>query len=476
MNNLYGIILAGGSGSRLWPMSREQYPKQLLKLHSDNTLFQSTFLRLAETIKDSNILTITNVKHSTDIKMQLSELQDVFNQDEKYKVLTEPLGRNTAPAIALSIAYTLKKMVNGEEDPILIVAPSDHLVKDTKAFNNAIEQGYELANNGYIVTFGIKPDKPDTGYGYISTSENIAKSALKVKEFKEKPDLVTATEYVEAGTYFWNAGIFMFKASTMLNEFQVHCSEIFDNFKDIVLQDNGPTVRFSDYEKLPNISIDYAVMEKSSNIALIPLDCGWNDMGSWEAIFDVADKDENNNYTVGDVIDVGSKNSLIYGTSKLVSTIGLDNIVVVETEDAVLVCDKDKTQDVKKVFEKLKSDNNLACISHKTVYRPWGYSTILQKGDGFQTKTITLNPGGKLNLQLHNHRSEHWVVLSGRAKVILNEDIRHLNPGESIDIPVKTKHALANPGVDDLTILEVKKGDYIGEDDIVRFEDASKQV
>lgn len=473
---LFGLILAGGSGSRLWPLSREMYPKQLLKLNDENTLFQSTFLRLANIIPDKNIITVANTKHSTDIKLQLADIKTEFKQKDEYRVLIEPIGRNTAPAIALSVFYVIQKMTSGGDDPILFVAPSDHIIQNEQAFIDAVTNGTKLAEAGYIVTFGIKPDKPDTGYGYISTSKvnsisDISPQGLKVQEFKEKPDQKTAEEYVNLGTYFWNSGMFMFKASTMLKELEKHCSEIFNIMQDIPLFSEGPTVKYDDYISMPDISIDYAVMEKSDLISLIPLDCGWNDMGSWQAIFDTAEKDSHKNFISGNVVDFESENSLIYGTSKLVTTIGLKDTVVVETEDAILVCDKNKTQDVKKIYNQLKKQQDNAYLVHSTVFRPWGYYTVLQKGDGFLVKLISVNPGAKLSLQMHYHRSEHWNVLSGTAKVIKDNKEFFLKPGESIDIPATMQHSLQNPGKIDLKIIEVQSGSYLEEDDIVRFED-----
>lgn len=481
MDNLYGVILAGGSGSRLWPLSREMYPKQLLKLNEENTLFQSTFLRLTNNIKDKNIITVTNVKHSTDIKLQLSEVKNLIKSEEDYTTLIEPLGRNTAPAIGLSVLYILRKLEAEEGDPLILVTPSDHMVEQQENFDAAVSEGIKLAQEGYIVTFGINPTKPDTGYGYIRTEKSdaltaISTSGLKAAEFKEKPDAETAKNYVNEGSYYWNGGIFLFRASTFMNELKLHCPEIFNNLSTAAICETGPTIHFDEYEKMPDISIDYAVMEKSSNIALVPFDCGWNDMGSWEAIYDTAQLDENKNFISGNVVDIDSENSMIYSTSKLVSTIGLKNTVVVETEDAILVCDKDRTQEVKKVFDNLKQNNDLACKVHQTVYRPWGYYTVLQRGEGFLIKMIQVNPQAKLSLQMHYHRSEHWVVLSGIANVRRGDEEVFLNPGDSIDIAATAKHSLSNPGKVDLKIIEVQKGSYLEEDDIVRFEDLYGRV
>ncbi|MDD3012543.1 MAG: mannose-1-phosphate guanylyltransferase/mannose-6-phosphate isomerase [Candidatus Gastranaerophilales bacterium] len=474
-SDLYGIILAGGSGSRLWPLSREMHPKQLLKLAKNTTLFQSTFLRLKNVISPENIVTVTNVKHAEEIKLQLNELNSC-DYSETNRIVIEPIGRNTAPAIGLATLYILKEIAEINSDPVIIVAPSDHLIKQEDVFANALIEGIKLAESGYIVTFGIKPDKPDTGYGYINTLkdtsiEKTSSQGLKVQEFKEKPDSDTAEIYLNAGTYFWNSGIFMFKASTLMNELNKFCPDVVNILEKSQLQSAGPTIKFDDYEKMPDISIDYAVMEYSNTIALIPIDCGWNDMGSWQAIFDIEDKDERNNFISGNVIDIESENSLIYSTSKLVTTIGLKDTVIIETEDAILACDKNRTQDVKKIFENLKENNDLACKVHRTVFRPWGFYTVLQRGDGFLIKIIQVNPKAKLSLQMHHHRSEHWVVLAGIAKVRKAGEEIILNAGDSIDIPVMVKHSLENPGMIPLKIIEVQNGDYLEEDDIVRFED-----
>lgn len=479
--NMYGVILAGGNGSRLWPLSREMYPKQLLKLNQENTLLQSTFLRLSKFIKDKNIITIVNLKHSPDVKLQLQELKKELNSSEDYKVINEPVGRNTAPAIALSTFYILNQLEDKSADPIILVAPSDHLIKDIDKSTEIFKKGIKIAKEGYIVIFGVTPTKPDTGYGYIKTSPNkkisaIEEKAVKVTEFKEKPDLETAIKYCKSGAYFWNAGIFMFKASTILKEFKLYCPEIINNLSKLKLSEKGATVEAKDYEKIKNTSIDYCIMEHSKKIALVPFDCGWNDLGSWEAIYDISQKDSNNNYFQGNVIDKNSKNSIVYGDNRLVATIGLNNIAVIQTEDATLICDKNKTQDVKKIFEILKEKNNIEYSTHPTVYRPWGHYSVLQKGDGYLTKSIHVNPGEKLSIQMHNHRSEHWVVLSGIATIQKGEKKITLNPGESIDIPVKIKHSLQNLTDKDLEIIEVQKGDHLSEEDIIRFEDIYGRV
>lgn len=479
--DLYALILAGGSGSRLWPMSRELYPKQLLKLNQKNTLFEATFLRLIENFDDKNIISITNIKHEPGVRIQLKELKEKFCRKEDYKIITEPIGRNTAPAIALASKY-IKNAAGRRVDPIILVVPSDHLILNDKKFSKAVANGIKLAEEGFIVTFGIKPSKIDTGFGYIKTQKNkkiaeITSSALKAVEFKEKPDFDTAKEYVESGKYFWNGGIFMFKYSVMMAEMKKYSKEIVTLINDMNIDpDAQPTVEYQAFKEMPDISIDYAVMEKSKKIALIPLDCGWNDLGSWEAIYDISEKDENGNCITGNVIDVDSKNSMIYSTSKLVTTIGLKDTIVVETEDAILVCDKSKTQDVKKIYNELKERNDDSHKVHKTVFRPWGYYTVIQEGDGFLTKCIMVNPKGKLSLQLHHHRSEHWVVLEGKAFVIKGKEEHVLLPGEHIDLAIEEVHSLQNPYDEPVKILEVQRGDILDENDIERLEDIYGRV
>ena len=462
---MYGIILAGGSGSRLWPLSRELYPKQLLNIISDKSLLQSTFERLTRCMNENQILSITNTKHAANVKMQIQELTD------NPVVLSEPVAKNTAPAIALAVKYILQTT---GDDPVILVVPSDHLIKDNEKFADTVRKGEKLAQEGYIVTFGIQPDYPETGYGYINTLKPL-NSGYKVKEFVEKPDLITAEKYLKAGTYYWNSGIFMFKASVMMKEIEKLAPDIakITNNVDFTKSKDIPFVEF---DKMPSISIDYAIMEKSDKIALLKLESDWNDLGSWKSIYDVSNKDENNNVFVGHVIDEGSKNSFVYASSKLVTTIGLEDTVIIETEDAVLACKKDKTQDVKHIYETLKKQNDDTHLVHKTVYRPWGFYTVIAQGNGFQSKILHVNPGQKLSIQSHNHRSEHWVVLNGTAKVILEGKELILSPGHSVDIPVKAIHSLQNPYKEDVEVIEVQKGDILLEDDIIRYEDMYGRV
>ena len=463
---MYGLILAGGSGSRLWPLSRELYPKQLLNIQTSESLLQSTFLRLKEYIDPSNIISMTGVKHLSNVKYQLSSIA------ENPIVLSEPISKNTAPAIVLGTKYITE---TSKSDPVILVVPSDHMIKDIKAFIKTVTEGEIIAEQGYIVTFGIKPSYPETGYGYINTSNNKISDGYKVVRFVEKPDEKTAEKYLAEGNYYWNSGIFMFKASVLLNEASKYASEIYKNLGNFDFTKSSE-IPFTEFDKMPSISIDYAIMEKSDKIALVQLKSDWNDLGSWKSIYDVSKKDENGNVKIGHVIDEGSKNSFMYSSSKLVATVGLKDTVIVETEDAILACRADKTQDVKKIYDTLKKQNDTTHKVHKTVYRPWGYYTVLGEGKGFLTKMIHVNPGQKLSVQSHNHRSEHWVVLEGKAKVVLEGKELILSPGHSVDIPVKAIHSLQNPYKEDLKIVEVQKGDILIEEDIIRYEDMYGRV
>lgn len=451
---MFGVILAGGSGSRLWPLSRELYPKQLLNLYAEKSLLQSTFERLNKFIPSANIISVTNSKHHANVKMQLGKLS------EDSIILSEPISKNTAPAIALSVKYIIE---NSDDDETVLVVPSDLLIENNDKFISSVKKAEKFVEQGKIVTFGVKPNYPETGFGYIKSVEN------SVIEFCEKPNFETAKKYIQDGGYFWNSGIFMFKVSTIIKELEHYCPEISTIIKNINCTEKS--ISFTEFEKMPNISIDYALMEKSKNIAMVELASDWKDLGSWQSIYEVSPKDDNNNVFVGHVLDKGSKNSFVYSSSKLVATIGLEDTVVIETEDAILACKKDKTQEVKQIYETLKEQHDGTQMVHKTVYRPWGFYTVIAEGKGFQTKLIHVNVGQKLSVQSHNHRSEHWVVLSGMAKVVLEGKEHILSPGHSIDIAVKAIHSLQNPFDEDIEIIEVQKGDILSEDDIIRYED-----
>lgn len=459
------IILAGGSGSRLWPLSREEYPKQLLSFDKEQSLLQKTFNRLCTFSKPADIVTVTNIKHYSNIKLQLNKI------DSSNVVIGEPFGRNTAPAIASTLQYFIQQ---GCEDDVVLIVPSDHLIKDIDGFNKTVEQGKELAEQGYIVTFGIKPTYPETGYGYIKTEKALS-VGYKVEKFVEKPNFETAKKYLDSGNYYWNGGIFMGKISTFLNEFKKYASDIYMHLGKLDFS-NSTQINFSVYEKMPSISIDYAIMEKSDKIALVELQSDWNDLGSWQSIFNVKEKDENGNVLTGKVVVDNVKNSFIYSQKEVVAVSSLENIILVETEDAIMACKLDESQNVKKLYEKLKAKESDTIKLHKTVFRPWGYYTCMNSGDGYLTKTICVMPKHKLSVQSHNHRSEHWVVLEGTALVLKDGKEYNVYAGDSIDIPLGAKHSLQNPYDKELKIIEIQKGDYISEDDIIRYEDCYGRV
>jgi len=459
------IILAGGSGSRLWPLSRDLYPKQLLNLNEDSSLLQQTFARLNKFVEASDIVTITNIKHSADIKFQLNQI----NKDNV--VIGEPMGKNTAPAIACTLEYFKQK---NDSDDIVIIVPSDHLIKNISGFEETVREGEKLAELGYIVTFGIKPTYPETGYGYIKTLKALD-TGFKVEKFVEKPNYETAEEYVKSGKYYWNSGIFMGKLSTLLEEFARYTPEIYSKLKDLDYSTENK-IEPSVFESMPSISIDYAIMEKSEKIALVELQSDWNDLGSWQSIYNVKSKDEDGNVLTGKVIIDNVKNSFIYSQKEVVAVSGLEDIILVETADAIMACKMDESQDVKKLYDRLKAKGSETTKLHKTVYKPWGYYTCMSSGNGYLTKTICVFPKQKLSLQSHKHRSEHWVILEGRALVILGEEQHNLPSGESIDIPLGAKHSLQNPFDIELKIIEIQNGDYISEDDIIRYEDCYGRI
>lgn len=457
------IILAGGSGSRLWPLSRDMYPKQLLSLDDNTSLLQQTFSRLCKFCNADEIVTVTNIKHYQDIKLQLNYI------DKANVVIAEPLGRNTAPAIACTLEYFRQ---NDDNDDIVLIVPSDHLIKNIDAFCKTVEQGKILAQQGYLVTFGIKPDYPETGYGYIKTLKSL-NTGFEVERFVEKPDINTAQKYLESGDYYWNGGIFMGKISTFMKEFEKYAPKIYSSLNQLDFS-KSTKIDYSIYEQMESISIDYAIMEKSQRIALVELQSDWNDLGSWQSLYNVKEKDENGNVLTGKVVVDNVKNSFIYSQKEVVAVSGLEDVVLVETEDAIMACKMDESQNVKKLYEKLKTSDTTKL--HKTVFRPWGYYTCMNSGEGYLTKTICVLPHQKLSIQSHNHRSEHWVVLEGKALVLLEGKEYIVDAGGSIDIELGAKHSLQNPYDKDLKIIEVQKGDYISEDDIIRYEDCYGRV
>ncbi|WAJ69615.1 mannose-1-phosphate guanylyltransferase/mannose-6-phosphate isomerase [Catenovulum adriaticum] len=458
------VIMAGGTGSRLWPLSRSAYPKQYLPLASDNTMLQETVLRLkgAEHLAP---LVICNEDSRFMVAEQLRAIKAL-----ECPVVLEPVGRNTAPAIALA---ALQAIADGE-DPLLLILAADHVIQDQKAFLTAIEQAQVLAQNDAMVTFGIVPTHAETGYGYIKRG-SAYNDAFKVDSFVEKPNLTTATEYLNSGEYYWNSGMFMFKASRYLTELEKYQPDILAACKKAIGNTSNDLdfvrVDKAAFEACPDDSIDYAVMEKTDAAVVVPLDAGWNDVGSWSALWEVNEKDDNGNAIKGDCITHDTNNCLIQSGERLIATVGVDDLVIVDTKDAVMVASKDKVQDVKKVVEKLKAESRSEFMFHREVYRPWGKYDSIDHGARYQVKRITVKPGAKLSVQMHHHRAEHWVVVSGTAKVTNGEKELLLTENQSTYIPVGVIHALENPGKVDLELIEVQSGSYLGEDDIVRFED-----
>ncbi|MFC3095483.1 mannose-1-phosphate guanylyltransferase/mannose-6-phosphate isomerase [Alteromonas sediminis] len=459
------IILAGGTGSRLWPKSRAALPKQFLSLTSDQTMLQETLARLDGSQAGAPII-VCNDAHRFLVAEQLRQ-----KGIEHGGILLEPVGRNTAPAIALAALHATK----AGDDPNLLVLAADHLIKDVSAFHDAIAKAEKLADQNLLVTFGIVPTQAHTGYGYIN-ADTAVDCGLKVNEFVEKPDLNTAQAYVDSGKYFWNSGMFLFKASAYLAALQQYAPEIFSACQRAIETETADLdfIRIDKdvFASSPDDSIDYAVMEKTDKAAMVPLDAGWSDVGSWSSLWETADnKDENGNVVVGDAILQGVSNSYINAEERLISVIGLDDVVVVETKDAVMVAHKDKVQDIKSVVSQLKKEKRPEFEFHREVYRPWGSYDSIDSGERFQVKRITVKPGEKLSVQMHHHRAEHWVVVSGSANITIGEETNLVTENESVYIPIGEIHALENPGKIPLELIEVQSGSYLGEDDIVRFSD-----
>ncbi|MGE3153723.1 MAG: mannose-1-phosphate guanylyltransferase/mannose-6-phosphate isomerase [Nitrospiraceae bacterium] len=469
---VYAVILAGGSGTRFWPLSRHLYPKQLLRIMGDATLIQQTMRRVLGCVEPERVLISTNPAQADSIRVQLSEWKDRLERN----FVIEPEGRNTAPAIGLAALEVVSRNPNG----IMVVLPADHVIKGETRFRAAVRLGAQLAEAGQLVTFGIKPIRPETGYGYIQPKRapRLGKdgtlAGYPVARFVEKPDAKTAARYLKAGTYYWNSGMFVWKAATILEEIDKHQPTLgrgLDRIRQLLAAGASRGDIDGLYRELPSVSIDTGVMERSDHAAMIPVDFHWSDVGNWSSIEEVASQDKAGNVINGKVVDLDSHHSIIYADRRLVATIGLSDMVVVDTPDATLVCPKARSQDVKKVVEILRKQKAPEQLEHLTVYRPWGSYTILEEGAGYKVKRVTVNPGGRLSLQMHHQRSEHWVVIAGTARVTRGEEIFDLTVGQSTAIPVGTRHRLENPGREILHIIEVQNGPYLGEDDIVRFQD-----
>ena len=469
------IILSGGSGTRMWPYSRSMYPKQFLPLLGEYTMMQATLLRLSQADNIDSPVVVCNEEHRFMVAEQLRAV-DIQSRS----ILLEPSGRNTAPAIALSALQLLKET---DEDPILLVLPADHVIADLEAFYSALELANSAAEEGKLVTFGVIPKYAETGYGYIHSqgSENIR----LVDTFLEKPDLVTAEKYVKSGDYFWNSGMFVFKASSYIAALEKNNAEMVAFCQEALNQSSVDLdftrVNKEIFEKCPSKSIDYALMEPlcssgSSDVVVVPLDAGWSDVGSWSSLWDVSAKDVDGNSIRGDVLIHDTKNCFLQGEGKLIAAVGLENMVIVQTDDSVLVAKKEKVQHVKEIVQQLKEQNRPEKDLHRKVYRPWGYYDSIDFGDRFQVKRLVVKPGAKLSLQMHHHRAEHWVVVSGVAEVTNGDQTLMLKENESTYISTGVAHSLANLGDIPLEIIEVQSGNYLGEDDIVRFEDKYGRV
>jgi len=463
MIRIQPVILAGGTGSRLWPLSRELYPKQLLQLTAETSLLQTTLSRAVGIENALPPIIVVGEEHRFITRSQVDELE-LFAD---YAILLESTGRNTAPAICGAVEYCRR---NGEEDVVMLVMPADHIVKNTGNFKKAVADAAELAVAGSLVTFGIVPTHPETGYGYIERG-----TGSSVASFTEKPDLALATEYVQSGSHFWNSGMFAFSLATFREEMEKHGATILAHMEKAVLNgsEDGPFFRFEKgvMSHCPSDSIDYALMEKTSRAAVVVADLGWSDIGSWQALWQVLEKDDSGNVCQGDVLIEETRNCLIRSENMLVATVGLEDTLIVQTADAVLVAPLSRSQDVKRIVTTLKAQKRKEFSFHSTVHRPWGSYTVLEEQDRYQMKRISVHPKAKLSLQMHHHRYEHWVVVKGTARVTNGEKVMLLHENESTYIPAGTVHRLENPGVIELELIEVQIGPYLGEDDIVRFED-----
>jgi len=466
MSSIKAVILAGGSGTRLWPMSRQQLHKQFLKLGGDESLLAATVSRLHPMVSQEDVWVVSNEAHATG---------EAFAELEHLHTILEPCARNTAPAIALAAAL----LQEGGQDPLMLVLPADHLIQDIPAFHQALAKAVQAAETGKLVTFGIIPEHPDTGFGYIQAA--IADSdVLAVQRFTEKPDLSTAKSFLEQGGYFWNSGMFVWKASALLSAIQQHSPDIYTVVEQMrrAWQADEPwqeVVRHQ-FQAMPSISIDYAVLEPSENVVVVPVAMGWSDVGSWDAVFDISEKDKDNNALSGHTIAIDCKNTLLRSESRLIAAVGLEDVIAVETADAILLCPKGESQRVREIVDVLKLSKGSEHHEHKTVQRPWGSYTVLENAAGYKMKRIEVKVGASLSLQSHQHRSEHWIVVSGTATVTRDADVITVAKNESTYIPIGAKHRLENKGKMILQMIEVQVGDYLEEDDIERFDDVYGRV
>jgi len=467
MEKIIPVILSGGAGSRLWPVSREQNPKPFIRLSNGQSLLQGAYVRAAQLAGSNGVITVTN---SGFLHRTQEEFGELKGADSFVTYILEPFGRNTAPAIA---AAALQALSDHGPDAVLLVLAADHLITKTEEFENAVKKAVELAHTEKLVTFGIEPHAPETGYGYIEAEEN------KVIRFVEKPSRELAQSYLESGKFLWNSGIFCFKATTLLKEMSLHCPEILSGVQKCITNAkitkselcHQILIDGDDFKTVPDISIDYAVMEKSKHVAVVQCNIGWSDVGSWLSLTEYQNADSNGNQINGDVVLHNTHNCIIQSPDRLIATAGIENLIIIDTPDALLVANKANAKDVKHIYSQLKERSHSSYKLHKTVHRPWGSYSVLEEGNGFKLKRIEVKPGASLSLQMHKHRSEHWVVVSGAAKVINGSKDIHIQTNESTYIEAGHQHRLTNPGTETCVLIEVQTGSYLGEDDIVRLED-----
>lgn len=464
------VILAGGSGTRLWPMSRQHYPKQLLKLFGDRTMLQQTLLRLDGVADLAPPIVVCNEEHRFMVAEQLHEIGQA-----KASIILEPVARNTAPALALAAIHAKALAKN----PVLLVLSADHMIKDVATFHAALADAVSAAEAGHLATFGINPTRPETGYGYIKARLDKTSSTANffpVEQFVEKPDLPTAEKYLAEGCYYWNSGMFVFQTDVFLDELHAQSPDVVaaaEKSKALAVQDlDFIRVNRESFACAPNISIDYALMEKSKNVVCVPFNAGWSDVGDWKSFWDLSDKDSSGNSLIGDSIDIGSTNTLVFSQDKLVATLGVNNLMIVNTPDAVLVADQSQAQQVKSIITQIEKQKRSEHLQHREIYRPWGCYDAVDTGDRYQVNRIRVKPGGSLSLQIHHHRAEHWIVVKGTALVQKDDETVLLSENESTYIPVGTRHRLSNPGKIPLEIIEVQSGPYLKEDDVIRYEDS----